>query len=382
MREFSAAVLATGPLSTDAPRHGGLQEAELRALGLSPDAVLDFSSSTNPYGPDPAVVRALESARIDRYPDPTALRAREALAERCGVAASQIVLGNGAAELLWSLARCLLAAGESALIAEPTFSEFRSAASCIGARVEEWRSRPEESFALDLEALSARALCAASAGPLGAPRAVYLCSPNTPTGTTLPAATIAGWAARHSASTIVLDQSFLSLSERWQDADVKLPGNVVAVRSLTKDHGIPGVRLGYLIGPAALCHALESSRPAWSTSALAQAAALACCGSGEFVRESRERLLDDRRRLAADLAGIGIESVPSQANFLLARVPQSSELRARLLGRHQILVRDCASFGLPGFLRLGARPAADRARLLAALSSEALRTEAPRAESL
>jgi histidinol-phosphate/aromatic aminotransferase/cobyric acid decarboxylase-like protein len=105
---------------------------------------------------------------------------------------------------------------------------------------------------------------------------------------------------------------------------------------------------------------------------LAQAAALACCRSLEFVRESRERLLDDRRSLAQALATLGIESLPSQVNFLLARVPQVSELRARLLARHQILVRDCASFGLPGFLRLAARPAPDRARLLAALRAESL----------
>jgi histidinol-phosphate aminotransferase len=347
------------------PQHGGLHEAELRALGASPDAVLDFSSSTNPYGPDPAVVRALQTARIDRYPDPTALLAREALARRCSVSPNQIVLGNGAAELLWSLARCLLAPGTAALIAEPTFSEFRRAASCAGAELGEWRSAPETAFAFDLEALSARAR-------EQSPTAIYLCSPNTPTGGALPAQEIAAWAARHPASTVVLDQSFLSLSERWQDAEVPLPDNVVAVRSLTKDHGIPGVRLGYLIAPAELCQALEAARPAWSTSALAQAAALACCHSLEFVRESRERLLHDRRGLAEELASLGIESLPSSVNFLLARVPQVASLRARLLARHQILVRDCASFGLPGFLRLAARPAPDRARLLVALRAESL----------
>jgi histidinol-phosphate/aromatic aminotransferase/cobyric acid decarboxylase-like protein len=348
---------------TEPAQHGGLQEAELRALGTSPGAVLDFSSSTNPYGPNPAVVRALQHARIDRYPDPTALLAREALAERCGVAPDRIVLGNGAAELLWSLARCLLGPSAPALIAEPTFSEFRRAAGCVGADVREWRGAPESGFAFDLGALSAQA-----AEQL--PHAIYLCSPNTPTGTVLPARQIAAWAERHPASTIVLDQSFLSLSERWQDAEVALPDNVVAVRSLTKDHGIPGVRLGYLIAPAELCRAVEAARPAWSTSALAQAAALACCHSLEFVHETRERLLDDRRRLAEELASLGIESVPSQVNFLLARVPGVAALRTRLLCRHGILVRDCASFGLPGFMRLGARPAPDRARLLAALRAE------------
>ncbi|HSU40949.1 MAG TPA: histidinol-phosphate transaminase, partial [Polyangiaceae bacterium] len=283
---------------------------------------------------------------------------REALAERCGVEPDQIVLGNGAAELLWSLARCLLAPGSTALIAEPTFSEFRSAASCCGALVREWRAAPEQGFALDLAALSAPGT-----------RAVYLCSPNTPTGTALPASEIAEWAERQ-ASPIVLDQSFLSLSERWQDAALKLPSNVVAVRSLTKDHGIPGVRLGYLIGRRELCATVERSRPAWSTSALAQAAAIASCRSDEFVARSRERLLEDRRQLERELEALGIESVPSQTNFLLARVPRVAELRARLLARHQILVRDCGSFGLPGFLRLAARPAPERARLVAALRAE------------
>jgi histidinol-phosphate aminotransferase len=349
----------TSPLPSSEPtRHGGLQEAELRALGIDPETVLDFSSSTNPYGPDPEVARALLGARVDRYPDPTALRAREALAQRCGAAPEQIVLGNGAAELLWSLARCLLEPGASALVVEPTFSEFRSAASCCGARVREWRATPERGFALELGALSAN----------GA-RATYLCSPNTPTGTALPASEIAGWAERQD-STIVLDQSFLSLSERWQDAALKLPRNVVAVRSLTKDHGIPGVRLGYLIASPELCARLERSRPAWSTSALAQAAALACCRSDEFVARSRERLLEERRQLARELNTLGIESLPSHTNFLLARAPRAAELRARLLERHRILVRDCSSFGLPNFLRLAARPAPERARLLEALRME------------
>jgi histidinol-phosphate/aromatic aminotransferase/cobyric acid decarboxylase-like protein len=200
---------------------------------------------------------------------------------------------------------------------------------------------------------------------------VYLCSPNTPTGTMSPAEDLCRWAERHPWLTLVLDQSFLSLSERWQDATVPLPANVVAVRSLTKDHGVPGLRLGYALAPAALCRQLEASRPAWSTSAFAQAAALACCGSADFVRQSRERLLEDRRQLALELSALGIEALPSQVNFLLARVPNVSALRQRLLVKHQILVRDCASFGLPGFMRLAARPPAERARLISALRMEA-----------
>jgi histidinol-phosphate/aromatic aminotransferase/cobyric acid decarboxylase-like protein len=345
--------------------HGGLHDAELRALNLCAEQVLDFSSSTNPYGPHPAVVQALRAAAIERYPDSSACAARQALGRLLSLPPEQLVLGNGAAELLWTLARTLLGPGQRALIVEPTFCEFRAAARASGACVSEWRSRAERSFAIDLGAISEQARVAAA-------KVIYLCSPNTPTGTALAASEICAWASGHPELTLVLDQSFLSLSTRFEDAAVRMPANVACVRSLTKDHGIPGVRVGYLIASPELCLALEASRPAWTTSAFAQAATLACCERGAFVAESRARLLEDRRELEVDLHALGIETVDSVATFLLARVPRVTRLRSRLLSVHRILVRDCESFGLPGFMRVAAKPAADRQRLV-----EALRAEVP-----
>ena len=346
--------------------HGGLQDAELQSLGLEPDDVLDFSSSTNPYGPAPAMLRALAEAAIGRYPDSSGLRARAALAALEGVSADEVVLGNGAADLLWSLARCLLGPGRALLSVEPTFCEFRAAARACGAVVMEWRSREEDGFTMDLQAIERAARAA--------PSALYLCSPNTPTGSALPVASIAAFVQRLPETWLVLDQSFLSLSELHGEASERLPPNVVRVRSLTKDHGIPGVRVGYAIASAELCQALEASRPAWTTSAFAQAAALASCECQEFVADSRQRLLDDRRALARDLAGLGIQTIPSSATFLLARVPAAAELRRALLSRHRILVRDCASFGLTGFVRLAAKPPVARQRLIDALRREGVRT--------
>lgn len=351
------------PLETEPRVHGGLHDAELDGLGLAADDVLDFSSSTNPYGPAPALLRALQEAAIGRYPDSTGLRAREALSRSLAVERDALVLGNGAADLLWSLARVWLGPGSRALLAEPTFSEFRLAARSVGAEVGEWRSRAEQGFRLDLAALAER-VAGSRAGVL------YLCSPNTPTGSAVAAREVHAFASAHPELRIVLDQSFLSLSEHHADAALRLPSNVACVRSLTKDHGIPGVRVGYVLADPALCRAIESARPAWTTSAFAQAAALASCECPDFVRESRERLLDDRRALAADLSRLGVAVCPSTTTFLLARVPQVVALRARLLARHRILVRDCASFGLPGFMRLGAKPAPARMRLIAALSLE------------
>ena len=110
------------------------------------------------------------------------------------------------------------------------------------------------------------------------------------TGSALPVASIAAFARRLPEVHIVLDQSFSSLSEVHADAALRLPAHVVCVRSLTKDHGIPGVRVGYAIATAELCAAVEASRPAWTTSAFAQAAALTSCDCQSFVAESREQL--------------------------------------------------------------------------------------------
>lgn len=343
--------------------HGGLHDAELEVLGLAADDVLDFSSSTNPYGPAPRVLRALQEAAIGRYPDSSGRRARQVLSASVGVAPDELVLGNGAADLLWSLARAWLAPGRRVLIVEPTFSEFRAAVRAIGAEAHEWRSQPSDGFRVDLDAISERVRATGAS-------ALYLCSPNTPTGSSLPAHEIAEFARRHRELWIVLDQSFLSLSERHGDAAVHLPDNVACVRSLTKDHGIPGVRVGYVLAAPALCDAIEAGRPAWTTSAFAQAAAIACSECSEFVRESRERILADRRALERALEELGVPCFPSVTAFVLARVPEVARLRARLLERHHIVVRDCASFGLDGFLRLGAKPPPARQRLIAALTAE------------
>jgi histidinol-phosphate/aromatic aminotransferase/cobyric acid decarboxylase-like protein len=340
--------------------HGGPRDAELQALGVGAGALLDFSSSTNPYGPHPAVLEALRTAAVERYPDSSALRARQALGALLGIPATELVLGNGAADLLWTLARCLLGSSDRALIVEPTFSEFRAAARACGAGLDEWRAVAEAGFAPELSAIAEQARASGAS-------VIYLCSPNTPTGSACSATEIQSWATRHSELMIVLDQSFLTLSECYADATVSMPDNVVRVRSLTKDHGIPGARVGYLLGSAELCRAVECNRPAWTTSAFAQAATLACVQHDDFVRESREQLLRDRRELARELAAIGIETLPSRTTFLLARAPRVSDLRVRLLSEDQILVRDCESFGLPGFMRLAAKPANERARLIAAL---------------
>jgi histidinol-phosphate/aromatic aminotransferase/cobyric acid decarboxylase-like protein len=341
--------------------HGGLHEPELRALSLRSHEVLDFSVSTNPYGPALEVVRAISGAAIDRYPDPHATRAREAIAALLALAPEQVLLGQGAAELLWSAARALLATGDTALIVEPTFGEFRAAVLAIGARACSWIAEERDGFAIDLDAVAAAAIRAHAC-------VVYLCTPNTPAGTAVDIDDVIRVAFLQPRITWIVDQSFLSLSTRFADAARSLPHNLLRVCSLTKDHAQPGVRVGYATGPRALLQRIDAQRSAWSTSAHAQLGAEAACANQAFVAESRAKLLADCARTAAGLRALGLDPIASSTVFLIVRVGDAAALRGQLLAHSRILVRDCASFGLPAFIRIAARPEHQSERLIAALA--------------
>jgi histidinol-phosphate/aromatic aminotransferase/cobyric acid decarboxylase-like protein len=337
--------------------HGGLDEQELRALGISAGDVIDFSVNLNPYGPCQPLLDALRAAPLDVYPDPLARRAREAWASVLETSFERIAVGHGAADLFWATARALLRPGARVVIAEPTFSEFRVAAAALGARIDPHWAREEQGFRHDLTALAARAQGAA---------ALYLCSPNNPTGVHVPVDEVAALARALPTTWLVLDQSFLALSEHAHEAQAALPDNVVCVRSLTKDFALAGLRIGLLVAARHVVGAIEAMRPTWSTSAPAQAAIAAAAREHGFVRASYERLRQDRVQLAQLLREQGLPPLPSSSVFQLLRVGQAAHFRARLLPLG-IALRDCSSFGLPHHVRIAVRPARELALLRAAL---------------
>lgn len=353
----------------DAPIHGGPSIAELAAFGLTPGDVVDFSVNVNPYGPSDAMVEAVRRAPLRAYPDPASTRGREALARTLTPArtAEEIVVGSGATELFWSIARALLARDECVVVAAPCFAEFPAAAAAVGARVVAVASTPARAFDVDIDEV-------AHAARANDATIVHLGTPSSPVGRSVSPAAIAALAHAAPRAHIVLDESFLALSDRHRDLDATLPDSVIRVRSLTKDHAIAGLRAGYLLASPAIARRIAAARPSWTTSTLTEAAVVATTTDAEhaFVRDCRERLLADSRALARALTGVGLAPVPSVAPYLVVPLPAgltAAHLRRRLLPR-ALLIRDCASFGLPNYVRLAARPAADRARLVAALSEE------------
>jgi len=350
-------------LATAMDQHGALDYAELEALGLDPDEVLDFSVNSNPCGPSPRVREALAGVPLDRYPDRESLVLRRALAHHLGVSPAQVVVGNGTSELLWMVAVAYLRPGDRVLIVGPTFGEYDRASRLMGAQVETWISGPDQSFQVDPEAVRGRLRRLE-------PRLAFLCNPNNPTGTTLEPGVIGSWAAACPETLFVIDEAYLAFAPGLSSALTLRAPNVLVLRSMTKDHALAGLRLGYAVGPRPVVANLARVRPPWNVNALAQAAGLAALRDGEHLRRTLNALREARDRLVSGLRHRGLAPLPSAVHYFLVEVGDGAGFRRRLL-RRGILVRDCASFGLPAHVRIATRRPQDNARLLAILDQVA-----------
>jgi histidinol-phosphate aminotransferase len=342
--------------------HGAFDFAELEHLGIAPEAVLDFSVNGNPYGPSPQVREAIAHVPLDRYPDREALALRRVLAAQLHVPLEQLLVGNGSSELLWLLVLAFLRPGDSVVLVGPTFGAYARAVAVMGAHLEQYTARPEEGFRVNTAAV-AQALHHLQ------PRLVFICNPNNPTGTLLPPEAIVAWAVACPQTLVVVDEAYLPFAAHAPSLVAHLTPNMLVLHSMTKAHALAGLRLGYAVGPPDIIAALARVRPPWNVNALAQAAGIAALQDTAYVASCLARIAQAKQELVAGMATLGLQPVPSATHFFLLPVTHGAMLRRALL-RHDILVRDCASFGLPTYIRLATRRPQDNACFLAALKAE------------
>ena len=358
------------PELSDLPfsHHGALDFAELEQTGLSASRVLDFSVNSNPFGPSPRVLEAFRTIAPEQYPDRACLALRRKLAERHGTSIEHLLVGNGAAELIWLVSLAYLNPQRTALIVGPTFGEYERAARLMGARVETWRAAPEDHFQVQVDAVE-RAISACR------PQVVFWCNPNNPTGAYVPDAQIAACATRHSETLFVIDQAYRRFvfepanAAGWDEHQTcNLPSNVVALRSMTKDYALAGLRLGYALGHTRVIAALAQAQPPWSVNAAAQAAGCAALDDEGHISRSLRQLAAARDDLIKELRRAGLQVCPSVTHFFLVEVGDGAHFRRALL-QAGLQVRDCASFGLPSCVRIATRQPRENAQLIAAIQS-------------
>lgn len=344
------------------PTHGGTNIAELRSLGLRPEDIIDFSASINPLGAPSCVQQGISGVDLAAYPDTDCTALREALSARLGVSTSQILVGNGSTELIHLTAREYLDATDKAAIFAPTFGEFDAAREAQGVKAIRIVASAKNNFAWDFER-TARVIADQQ------PSLVFLCNPNNPTGQYVSEDDVRCVAsALPQGSLLLLDEAYLPFVDtRWDSLPLLELGNVALLRSMTKDYALTALRLGYMLAPPNVVERVSTRQHSWSVNALAQAAGVAALSDKEHVEAGRKAVQNAKRYLICKIDELGLKYVPSAANFVLMEVSDAREIRHELLKEHCINVRDCTSFGLRHYIRIGIRTIDDCKRLVAAL---------------
>lgn len=333
----------------DRVMHGGLDPAELTALGITPGDVVDFSANLHPDGPPPAVVEALSRVDVSRYPAADAGPLRDAIADAAGIDAACVVVTPGSAAAIYLVLAALLRDVHTCAVFAPTFGEYAPAVHAAGGIV---RRVETHAPAFDLED--------APATPV-----TVLCNPNNPTGRYLDRTEVEAVLAR--TGHLVIDAAYEPFAEgRWEADDlVRAGAPVTVIHSFTKIFAMPGVRLGYVVTRPDIARAIAVRQPPWPVGAHAIAGGLAALDVTDARMATMPALHDRRRRIEAAFIAEGVRTTASRANFVLAEVGDASRFRSAML-RRGFAVRDASSFGLPRWVRVAVPAEAEMARLLAA----------------
>lgn len=332
-----------------------------RDLGLDPTGIIKLASNENPFGPSPKAAAAAKLA-IDQgqlYPDGGCHALRQALAGAHGLAPGQFVIGNGSNEVIELLGHAFLGAGDEVVMGKPEFVVYRLVALLFGARPIEV---PLRGFRNDLAALS-RALTPRT-------KMVVVSSPNNPTGTANTEEELLAFIRALPASVVcVVDEAYTDFAERPHDIRPLIAEgrNVIGLRTFSKIYGLASLRVGYGYASAEMAGLLDRIRQPFNVNAIAQAAAVAALGDTEFKRmcalENRRGL----RRLEEGFTKLGLEHVPSQANFMLVKVGDGARV-FDALQRRGVIVRPVKSYELPEWVRVTVGTPAQNERLLEELA--------------
>jgi len=348
--------------------HGGIDYAELKDLGLSPETVLDFSVCSNPFLPPPGLKKVLNAIAIEQYPDSEATEFRQRLSEKLGVTPENILAGNGAVELIRLIALTYFRQGEPVLILEPTFGEYEVACRIVGAEpVKQWM-QVDDNFALNIEET-------VSLIRQRHPRGIFICNPNNPTGRYLSRQTVEMVLTASEDTLLILDEAYINFVDNsWSAIDLISRGNVIVLRSMTKDYALAGLRLGYAVANREIIANLHRVRPPWNVNTIAQKIGVIALENADYLEQSKKKIKRANQFLINELQQLGFHPLPSDTNFFLMRTGNARTFRTALL-KHGILVRDGTSFGLPEYVRIAPRTMPECQKLITAIQASRLKED-------
>ena len=307
--------------------------------------VLDFSASTNPY--PPVFAWTPNPHDLSYYPDDNYTELKERIGKIFRRDPSEICVGNGSIELIRVFCSVIFrdpSRKKFFFTNMPTFGEYSLSACLAGAKS---TGNAEEA---DVE---------------------FLCNPNNPTGTLMKKTDVFARLQSHkdSGSILFCDEAFIELSDPHESiADVHDPGLFV-LRSLTKCFSVPGIRFGYGFGDSDLIEQIETARSPWTVNAFAESFAMEAFLHIDELNASRDAIDRERVWLVAQITSLGLICSPSSVNFLLVNCRRNVASLCECLAHHNILVRNCTSFGLPECIRIAVRTREENSRLIEVLAA-------------
>jgi histidinol-phosphate aminotransferase len=320
----------------------GIEEVA-RELDVDPEEFVVLSSNENPLGPSPDAVAALRehAGGVHRYPKASHVDLIERIAEHRGVDPGQVWLAPGADGALDCLHRALLDPDDEVLVPEPGFAYYAMSARYHHGGVATYPL----SKAADFEQTASTVL-----DHYDGERVVYCTSPHNPVGSEIPLEEVEALAEGTDEETaVVVDEAYAEFSASPSAIDlVDERDDVAVLRTFSKAYGLAGLRLGYVVAPAAWADAYARVNTPFAVSELACRAGLAALDDREHVERSVETARRSRRTIRE---GLDAPTWESRGNFVLADVGDATAV-TEAAKRRGVLVRDCTSFGLPGCVRI------------------------------
>jgi histidinol-phosphate aminotransferase len=296
--------------------------------------------------------------RAHFYPDGGGYYLREAIAQKCGLQRENVILGCGSNEIIEFIGHAFLNPGDEIIVARHSFAVYKLMAKLFGAETIEV---PDPGFAHDLDAMLAAIT----------PRTkeIFIANPNNPTGTLLSQEEIDAFMAKVPDDVVVVfDEAYYEFNENPPDTlkYVREGRNVMVLRTFSKIQGLANLRIGYGLGKPELVELLQKTRQPFNANGIAQAGALAGLLDDEHQQKTREITDEGRDYLQAEFAAMGLEFVPSFANFVLVKVGEGKAIFQALM-KKGVIIRDMTSYGLPEWVRISVGTMPQNERFIAEL---------------
>ena len=339
---FKSYIQAVKPYEPGKP----IKEVE-RELGLR--RVVKLASNENPLGPSGKALRAMRRAirEVHLYPESSCFYLIQRLAVELGVHANQLIVGNGSNEIIELVARGFISEGDEVISSETSFLVYPILTQVCGAK---YVSVPMKDHRYDLQGIL-NAITEKT-------KVIFIANPNNPTGTYVTAAEVEDFISRVPKDVLIcFDEAYVDFVEA-QDFPRMIfhakteKKNILVFRTFSKAFGLAGLRVGYAVGSPEMIGYLHKIRQPFNVNSIAQAGAAAALDDRFFLWRTKHLVASGRRYFYRVFRKLGLNALPSQANFVLVDTGRDADEVFKALLKQGMIVRSMKAYGLSTWIRV------------------------------